>query len=59
MTLNTDASDADSPDADYNDAADAPNSADDDSAYPKLIQLSLYNRNRNRKISPNTKKTIK
>ena len=57
MTSNTDSPNSDAPDAADDDAADAPDAADDDSVYPKLIHLSL--RNRNRKISPNTKKTIK
>ena len=52
MTPNSDAPDVDAPNsADY-DSSDYTNTADDDATFPKLIRLSL--RNRNRKISPNT-----
>ena len=59
MTPNNDAPDADSPNSSGNDAYDYPYADDYDAAYPKLIHLSLRNRNHNRKISSNTKKTIK
>ena len=57
MTPNTDDPNADTPNADDGDSDDTPDADYSDSGYPKLIHLSL--RNRNRKISPNTKKTIK
>ena len=53
MTPNTDSSYADSPDDADDDADDAPDSADSpdaaeyNAAYPKYINLSLINRNRN------------
>ena len=55
-TSNTDAPDADAPNAADYDASDAPDYDDDDTAYPKSIPLSLKNCIRNSKISPNTKK---
>ena len=59
MTPNTDAPDVDALDAADDNSTDAPNDADNDSAYPKLIHFSLSNYNHNRKIAPNTKKTMK
>ena len=59
MTPNTDATNADAPNDDEDDADDAPNSADKDADYPKFIQLYLRNLNLHCKIPPNTKKPIK
>ena len=50
MTPNIDALNSADNDADY-----IPDADDDDSAYHKLICLSLRNINRNRKIPPKTK----
>ena len=54
MTPNTDAPDADSPNAVYYASFYVPGAADNYAEYPKLIHLSL--RNRTHKIGSNTKK---
>ena len=53
MILNTDDLGSGDPDAAYDDAADATFCAENDAVYPKTIHL--YLKNRNHKISPNTK----
>ena len=54
MTPNTDALKYDYPDADDDDAEDAPDDNINYSYYPTLIHLSLCNQNQNSKISPKT-----
>ena len=59
MTPSADDPGADAPDTADDDAYDDPDSAEDAAMYTKFIHLSLRNCNHNRKINPNTKKTIK
>ena len=59
MTPNTDAPSAYDPDDTGDHDDDSLDAAEDDTAYTKLIHLSLCNCNINYKIVPNTKKTTK